>query len=149
MRGTERIEPVVRRVRVPAEPSAAFRRFTAELGSWWPLATHSVGQAAAETVRMGEGVGGSIVERTRDGGEHVWGTVRVWEPPARLAFSWHPGRPPAGAQEVEVTFAAVAGGGTEVTLVHGGWEWYGEGASEARAPYVEGWARVLALYGAG
>ena len=152
MTKTRRIEPVVKRVRVPASPEAAFRRFTGELGRWWPLATHSVGRESAESVVLEGRIGGRIVERTRTGEEHVWGTVTAWSPPVRVAFTWHPGRDPATAQEVEVRFEAGESGAggepgrTDVTLVHGGWERYGEGAAASRDEYVEGWAYVLGLY---
>lgn len=139
------LEPVVKRVRVPAAPEEAFGRFTREMGSWWPLATHSVGEAAAESVTFEESAGGRIVERTRAGAEHIWGTVTSWEPPRRVVFTWHPGRDASTAQEVTVTFEP-EGGGTEVTLVHAGWERLGDGAAAMRDRYVGGWARVLGLY---
>lgn len=143
-----RLEPVVREVTVPAPPEAAFRRFTEGIGEWWPLATHSVGEETAETVTFPGQTGGQIVERTRGGAEHVWGTVTAWEPPGRVVFTWHPGRAAETAQEVEVTFEADAGGGTRVTLVHGGWERLGEGAAEQRDRYVSGWKLVLERYAA-
>jgi uncharacterized protein YndB with AHSA1/START domain len=137
--------PLVRTIAVRAQPEAAFRRFTAEIGTWWPLATHSVGQRNAQRVEMQPGLGGRIIE-TIDGSEPcVWGTIVAWDPPRRVAFTWHPGREPAAAQDVEVRFEP-AGDGTRVTLTHTGWERLGEDARAARRAYPLGWTYVLGLY---
>lgn len=137
--------PLLKAVTVKASPEQAFRRFTDELASWWPLQSHSVGEGAAETVVMEGRVGGRIVERIRGGREAVWGTVTAWEPPRRVAFTWHPGAEPATAQDVEVRFTPV-GGGTRVELEHRGFERLGRLARRARRGYPLGWAYVLGLY---
>jgi hypothetical protein len=49
------------------------------------------------------------------------------------------------ATEVEVTFAAVPGG-TQVTLVHLGWEKLGAGAKDTYLDYDGGWEYVLSQY---
>jgi hypothetical protein len=143
------LEPVVRSVDVGVEPAVAFRRFTEEMAAWWPLGTHSVGGESAEAVRVEPREGGGIIESTRAGEEHRWGTITWWDPPLRLAFTWHPGRDPATAQEIEVTFEPQDGGGTRVLLVHGGWSRFGPGATETHAGYGPGWEVVLGLYAAG
>jgi uncharacterized protein YndB with AHSA1/START domain len=137
--------PLVRTVTVAAPPEVAFRRFTAEIGSWWPLATHSIGQARAVGVEMQPGVGGKIVESIAGGEQAVWGTVVAWDPPRRVAFTWHPGHEPAEAQDVEVRFDP-AGAGTLVTLTHAGFERLGAKARAARRAYPLGWTYVLGLY---
>jgi uncharacterized protein YndB with AHSA1/START domain len=130
-------------VRVPVE--TAFRVFTAELGSWWPLASKSVSLEDAETVVVEPGVGGSVYERARSGEQHTWGEVLVWDPPARFAFSWHPGRAADTSQEVEVRFAAVDGE-TRVELAHRGWERL-VGSGEAIPDHFDsGWDEALASY---
>ena len=146
---TRDLTPVVKTVRVPTDPGTAFRRFTEEMGSWWPLETHSIGRDEAEDVTVESREGGAIVERTRSGQKHVWGTITEWSPPGRLAFTWHPGRDASTAQEVKVTFTAAGEGVTEVRLEHGGWDRFGDGAAEAREPYVPGWDLVLGRYSAG
>jgi uncharacterized protein YndB with AHSA1/START domain len=130
---------------VPADPETAFRRFTAEMGTWWPLATHSIGQSRAENVAMTPEVGGRIVETIAGGEQAVWGTIVAWEPPHRVAFTWHPGHEPAEAQDVEVRFEP-AGAGTLVTLTHSGFERLGAAAKRARRAYPMGWTYVLGLY---
>ena len=87
-------------------------------------------------------MGGAVWEETTAGVRHVWGTILAWEPPARLVFTWHPGREASLAQEVEVGFAAVDGG-TRVTLEHRGWEVLGPAAEETRGGYVTGWDEVF------
>ena len=68
--------------------------------------------------------------------------MSAWEPGRRVAFSWHPGRDPAGAQWIEVAFRANPAG-TRVTLVHGGWEALGERATVSREAYRNGWPTVF------
>jgi uncharacterized protein YndB with AHSA1/START domain len=130
-------------VRVPVE--TAFRVFTAELRSWWPLASKSVTQEEAETVVVEPGVGGRVYERVRSGEEHLWGEVLVWEPPARFAFSWHPGRAAETAQEVDVRFTAVDEG-TRVDLVHGGFEQLVGPGGAIPDHFDSGWDEALASY---
>ncbi len=137
--------PIVKIVSVKATPDEAFRRFTDEIADWWPLRSHSVGEAEAETVVFEGRVGGRIVERIRGGREAVWGTVTAWEPPRRVAFTWHPGDDPARAQDIEVRFTPV-GNRTRVELQHGGFERLGEMARRARRAYPIGWTYVLGLY---
>ena len=140
------LPPVVKQVVVKADPVRAFARFTEEIGTWWPLSSHSVFEGEADTVTFEGREGGRIVERSRDGRECVWGTVRTWDPPRRVAFTWHPGHEPAKAQDVEVTFTA-EGGRTRVQLTHVGFERLGEreGRMASRA-YPLGWTFVLGLY---
>jgi uncharacterized protein YndB with AHSA1/START domain len=140
------IPPVVRTVLAPASPPDAFRRFTAEMSTWWPTETHSVHLHRCDGVVFEVGVGGRIYERAGDRASE-WGKVVEWQPPHRVVFSWYPGREPATAQRVEVTFEAEAGG-TRVTLVHRGWEALGAAATETRERYDSGWVRVLAEFAA-
>lgn len=137
--------PVVREVRVPVEPAVAFTRFTAEMQSWWPRETHSVGRERCLEVRFGTGEGAVIEEVDASGERHVWGRVRVWDPPERVVFTWHPGRSEQEAQEVEITFRS-DGSDTLVRLEHRGWEALGDAAEAVRADYEGGWQGVLALY---
>jgi uncharacterized protein YndB with AHSA1/START domain len=139
------IAAVRKSVTVPAPPDRAFEVFTAHFGDWWPLATHSVGTDKAVGVCFGAGVGGIILETLADGTMSVWGTVTRWEPPDRVAFSWHAGTPAAEAGLVEVTFTPAEPGSTLVELVHTGWENRPDGAS-ARDSYQTGWDPVIDQY---
>lgn len=136
------VPPVRREVLVPVTPETAFAVFTHQIGGWWPIGSHSVFQDG--TVAFVEG---RLIEYSADGRESVWGTVLEWEPPDRLAFSWHPGRAASGAGRVTVTFTA-AGSQTLVVLCHEGWEGYAD-PDAARQEYDTGWPRVLAEYAVG
>jgi uncharacterized protein YndB with AHSA1/START domain len=137
--------PLRKTITVPWDPERAFRRFTAETSAWWPLATHSVGQDKAEAVVLEGRVGGRILEKIRGCDDSVWGTITAWEPPRRLAFTWHPGGTPAQATRVDVSFEP-AEGGTRLVLVHSDWEKLGPLAKLARRGYPLGWAYVLRLW---
>jgi uncharacterized protein YndB with AHSA1/START domain len=140
----QEISPLVKTVVVPVGVERAFEAFTAETSAWWPLFSHSVGEAAASEVRMEGAVGGRIVEYGADGELATWGTVSDWDPPTSIGFSWHPGGDPDEAGQVTVTFTAT-GDGTEVQLVHSGWERRGDGA-RARLSYDTGWDYVLGKF---
>ena len=129
---------------VKLPPPEAFELFTDHMTQWWPLESHSVGQARARSVRLEPGVGGQIVETIEGGDTAVWGTVDIWDPPARVRFTWHPGTPPAEATLVEVTFTP-SEEGTTVELVHTGWESRSD-AVDARNNYDTGWDLVFGRY---
>jgi uncharacterized protein YndB with AHSA1/START domain len=145
---SDAVAPVISSVTVPLPPDDAFALFTGGMARWWPLATHSIaadtyeGAVTATNVRMGDGVGGRIVESTSDGNEYDWGEVLEWDPPRRLAFTWNPTLEERPYTHVAVTFAP-AEGGTRVELVHTGWELLGERGERMRRGYAEGWPIVL------
>ena len=131
----ETLEAVRKSVHVAAPVEQAWDVFVNRLGAWWPLATHSFGgEDAVAAVFEAD----RLVERTRDGSEHVWGDVLAWEPPTRLVLGWRIGD--ASGTEVEVSFAAEQGG-TRVDLVHSGWT-----TETSRSSYDSGWDVVLAPY---
>ncbi len=135
------VPPVVKTVTVRCPPATAFRRFTEELGAWWPLATHHTGDDPESCALEGR-VGGRLFERSKNGAEKVWGVVELWDPPRRLAFTWQVKSTAEQAQRIDVTFAP-APGGTRVELVHSGWEKLGDAAAARRDSYDRGWVRVF------
>lgn len=136
------LPPLVKTVVVAAPVERAFDLFTAEIGQWWPLVTHSVGQESAVSVEIECRLGGRIVETVQDGTTYVWGTVTDWSPGSTLTFTWHPGQPETEATLVTVSFQPT-GEQTEVRLVHTGWDNRPDGA-RARTGYNTGWDSVLA-----
>jgi Activator of Hsp90 ATPase homolog 1-like protein len=136
------LAPIHKSVTVPWPQERAFTRFTADLGTWWPYHGYSVGQRKVARCIFEGRVGGQIYEEWKDGTRHVWGTVTVWEPHSRAAFSWHPGRAPDRAQNIEVRFTP-EGNRTRLDLTHRGWEHYGADAAKARRGYPVGWTHVL------
>jgi len=141
------MDPLVKEVRVEATVDDAFRRFTQEIGTWWPRSVHSVSREQCVAVTFGSAVGAHLMEKAEDGSVHVWGTITAWHPPTRVSFTWHPGRGADGAQDVTVSFEP-DGDGALVRLVHTGWERLGEAAADTRRGYDEGWDGVLGLFSA-
>jgi uncharacterized protein YndB with AHSA1/START domain len=139
------IEPVRKQLKVRLSAEKAFELFTAGIGKWWPLATHSVGEEQAETCFFEGWEGGRIVEVLKDGSHSEWGKVLIWEPFHRVSFHWYPGRTPDTAQEVTVTFTEIPDGSI-VELVHVGWETLGTQAQARRDGYETGWDFVLGKY---
>lgn len=140
-----KLAPVRKTIRVSLGPEAAFQLFTEGIATWWPLRSHSVGEDRAVSCTLEGMVGGRIYETLDDGSQSDWGRVTEFDPPASLGFTWHPGRTPETEQQVRVTFKQVEEG-TEVNLVHSGWEILGERAAEMRAGYETGWDFVLGKY---
>jgi uncharacterized protein YndB with AHSA1/START domain/uncharacterized protein YciI len=134
------VPPIRREVLVDADPALAFEVFTARIGRWWPLEDKSVYGAGASVAFTD----GQLIERSAGGDTSLWGTVTRWEPPVAVAFTWHPGRGPESASNVEVTFAP-ADGQTLVTMIHTGWEAFADPAA-ARAMYDQGWPVVMDRY---
>jgi uncharacterized protein YndB with AHSA1/START domain len=137
-------EALVKTVEVAAPPVVAFELFTARMGEWWPLVTHSVYALDAATVELHPGAGGRIVETRRTGETTVWGTVLTWEPGVEVAFTWHPGTDAGEATHVSVRFEPTAAG-SRVVLVHDGWQARPD-AARARHAYDTGWDVVLGRY---
>jgi uncharacterized protein YndB with AHSA1/START domain len=137
--------PVHKSVTVPIGPERAFDLFTTEIGTWWPLATHSVGLERASGVSCGTSVGDQLVETLSDGTTSVWGSVLESDRPRFIVWSWHAGRSADDATRLELTFTASGDGSTVVKLVHSGWERWADGQARARG-YNEGWDVVLASY---
>ena len=141
--------PIRSSVSVLTTPERAFRRFTEEMGTWWPVATHS--RAAMEfedddvtvdRIEFQPRAGGSVLEHLSDGRVVPWAEVLVWEPPHRFVMAWKPHDRPVPPTEVEVTFT-VQGSGTLVELEHRGWELLADDVEAPRAGYADGWITTL------
>ena len=132
----EKHAPVQHSVHVDCPIEDAFECFTGRLAEWWPLASHSVSGEQAASCAFEPWVGGRVLERTRSGEEHEWGSVLAWDPPRRVEFTWHPGEREDRRQTVEVEFRVEADG-TRVTLTHTGWQRAGVPAcSAAQWPFI-------------
>jgi uncharacterized protein YndB with AHSA1/START domain len=128
-------------IELDAPLARAFEVWTGHVGRWWPLAQHSISKADATGCFMEPGVGGRLYETTRSGDEHLWGTVAVWEPPRRLAHSWHPQVDLSQRTMVLVMFTPLGPRRTRLTLTHSGWQ---PGQEERRTRYYTGWDGLLA-----
>ena len=144
MNGTLAVEAVRKTVTVDCVVEEAFRVFTADATSWWPLDTHSLyGEKSKEVVFEQRG-GGEVYELTGEGEKGHWATVLVWDPPSRLVLAWEVS-PGVRGTEVEVRFLP-EGEGTRVELEHRGWERVSEHAPAKRTDYDTGWDHVLGVY---
>jgi len=145
---SSKLEPIRRSILVRCPVEQAFRVFTEEMSSWWPLDTHS--RAAEEELKgvMAVGVevepraGGRVLERLSNGERPSWGQIQTWDPPTRLVIAWKPNKNPLPPTELELSFRAEAGG-TRVVLEHRGWERLGRNAEKIRAGYVKDWPKVF------
>ena len=91
------IEPINASVIVRRSPEDAFRVFTQDMGSWWPLQAFSMAAdtyadrgVKAETVVLEEREGGRVYEVMSDGTEGTWATILAWDPPRRFVLAWKP-----------------------------------------------------------
>ena len=142
---TQPIPPVRRSVSVSWDPATAYRRFTADFGTWWPSTTHSIGGKKVKRVIFECQVGGRIIEELIDGRRYQWGTVTLLEPPHRVGFTWHPSREKDVAQDVVVSFHP-EGAGTRVELISTGWERLGARGRREQKGHSIGWGSVLDVY---
>lgn len=110
---------------VEVPPETAFEVFTQETDLWWRrsprfrMAGHRPG-----TISFEPRPGGRLFEQYDSPAgprAHEIGTISVWDPPARLVFSWRNANfAPGESTEVEVRFEP-ARRGTRVTVEHRGW----------------------------
>ena len=138
------MDPLELRFTVGCSPDHAFDMWATRTSLWWPSG-HSVSADPGLTVTFEPRPGGRIFERTPGGAEHDWGEVLDWEPPRRLRYLWHLRFDRADATEVEIVFAPAAEG-TEVTIVHRGWERLGAKGPERRERNRRGWDGLIPHY---
>ncbi|HEY6500019.1 MAG TPA: hypothetical protein VIZ20_11375 [Streptosporangiaceae bacterium] len=130
---------------VEASPEHAFRVFTEGIGTWWDEGHHILQAPLAEMV-FEPYAGGHIIDRGTDGSECRWARVLVYEPPARVCFSWDINlqwqieTDPDRASEVEITFTEVGPGRTRVVLTHRHLDRHGDGWEGMRAAVGSGWS---------
>jgi uncharacterized protein YndB with AHSA1/START domain len=141
------VDPIRQTVTVHGGIDHAFAVFTDGVGGWWPVRNHSIGEDEIDTIVIEGHVGGRVLERWRDGREQPWGEVTAWDPPHRVAMTWHP-NPNVVATAVEVVFEALGPASTRVQLVHSGWERLSpDDVPGRRDHYEQGWPAVLAAFG--
>jgi uncharacterized protein YndB with AHSA1/START domain len=142
-------------IAVPLPPGAAFRRFTEEMGAWWPP-EYTWAQQTLDTIVVEPREGGRCYERGPHGFSCDWGRVVECEPPQRLLFTWQispqrvPQPDPDRASVVEVRFSADGDSATRVELEHRDFERHGEGAESYRAAMdsPQGWPLLLERFAA-
>ena len=142
------LSPIRASVDVPLAQEEAFELFTTHMGTWWPLAGHSIGESAVTGIGFDEQEGGRVFEIWKTGEEKDWARVLAWDPPNRVTLSWQPRLEPGTPTEVDVTFTP-SGSGTKVEVVHSGWDRVEENRRAMRSDYLPGWGYVLGAYESG
>ena len=141
-------------ISVQAPPAVAWRVFTEQMGTWWPLAVYKIGKTNAVDAIVEPRVGGRWYERGDDGSTCDWGSVLSWEPYSRLVLSWDINADwqydPDLKTEIEVCFIAQGNDATRVELEHRKLDRYGARRDEMRRIFdTEGdWGRLLAAFAA-
>jgi uncharacterized protein YndB with AHSA1/START domain len=150
-RGTD-VNAVHKVVSVQAPPAVAWRVFTEQMGTWWPLANYKIGKAKAVDAVIEPHVGGRWYERGDDGSTCDWGRVLSWDPYERLVLSWEISadwqHDPHLKTEVEIRFIAQGEDGTLVELEHQHLERYGARREQMRGIFDSeaGWSGLLASF---
>lgn len=140
-------------VSVQAPQEVAWRVFTEQIGTWWPLENYKIGKAKAIDAIIEPRVSGRWYERGDDGNTCDWGSVLTWEPPARLVLSWD-----ITAEwqydrnlktEIELRFIPEGKGATRVELEHRGLDTYGAQRDEMHRIFGTeggGWGELLKMF---
>jgi uncharacterized protein YndB with AHSA1/START domain len=139
------IEAVRKTITVDCVVEEAFRVFTTDAISWWPIDSHSIHGDEVQEIVFEEREGGEVYEVTANGEKGHWASVLAWEPPNRLVLAWNILARETFPTEVEVRFTAEEDR-TRVDLEHRGWEAVAEERAEKRDSYDTGWERVLSVY---
>jgi uncharacterized protein YndB with AHSA1/START domain len=139
---------VTRSIVVDAPQERCFETFI-NMTSWWPLETHTIGEAPARASIIQPRAGGRWFDIDKNGDENQIGRVLSYEPPDRIVLSWEIScgwkHDPSVASEVEVRFVPETPARTRIELEHRGLEVYGADAETAYKTYDgEGaWTHVL------
>jgi uncharacterized protein YndB with AHSA1/START domain len=107
----------------------AFEVWTSDMARWWPTQHTVTGERPLHVV-LEPHVGGRIYERTAGGAELDWGEITRWDPPRRLAYTWHLREDGADAAEVTISFKQRRNSTTRVRIEQSGWERLGSLGSD-------------------
>jgi uncharacterized protein YndB with AHSA1/START domain len=137
---------------VQAPQAVAWRVFTEQMGSWWPLAHYKIGKAKPVDAILEPRVGGRWYERGDDGSTCDWGTVLSWEPTSRLVLTWDISadwqHDPNLKTEIEIRFIPEGESATRVELEHRRLDRYGARRDEMHAIFDKtgDWGRILGMF---
>jgi len=139
------IAPIIAEVAVRQPPARAFELFTSRIGEWWPGKT--IGARPHVAIVLEPRAEGRWYERDAEGDETQWGKVLAWEPPHRVLLGWQLDTSfthnPDFLTEVEISFTALADGGTRVRLEHRDLERFGAEAERIAGMIRPGWQEKL------
>jgi len=140
------LPPIIKTIEVPCGQQQAFKIFLEDLGRWWPGDRFSVsafyGKPPRE-IHVEARAGGRIVELAHNGTEHLWGTLRTYDPYQSLSMDFHIAQPASHASLLELNFVPLGPKRTRVTLTHSGWEAFGKQAKMMMGGYLTGWTAIF------
>jgi activator of Hsp90 ATPase-like protein len=125
-------------IEVEAPVERAFDVYTNGMGSWWPMATHSLGHGQVVDVVFEPRIGGLVYEVWDDGSRREWADVVAYDAPHSFELRWRVGE--GTPTRLALSFTAVDDG-TRVELVHDGWD-----DAERFESYDNGWEGVLSSF---
>lgn len=137
-------------IRIEVPQAVAWRVFTEQMGTWWPLSVYKIGKANAVDAVIEPRVGGRWYERGDDGSTCDWGSVLVWQPTSRLVLSWDIDADfqydPTLQTEIEIRFIAEQDGATRVELEHRRLDRFGDRRDQMRTIFDKtgDWGQLLA-----
>ncbi len=140
------LDPIFYTIEVPCSQEKAFDIFVKEMGTWWPLDKRSMSMKnghPAKSLRVDAKQGGQIVEIGHDDTEHLWGTIKSYDPHNAISMDFHMGMPPDNASLVEVRFSVLSDEQTQVELTQSNWEAFGDMAEMMRGGYGSGWVIIF------
>lgn len=143
------LDPIIKTIEVPCSQKKAFGVFVNEMNSWWPLVKFSIsamGGKAAKSLRVEPKQGGKIVEIGPNDTEHLWGTIKTYDPYDSFSMDFHiphPSESVKSASLVEVRFTALENERTRVELTQSNWEAFGEMADMMRSGYGKAWVVIF------
>ncbi len=138
-------------IQIAAPPAKVFRAYVEKINQWWPWQGKEFRFSfAPEGVEPSEihfepKLGGRYYERFADGSEFDIGRVTRYEPPHKFAFTWTGRDWPEGESLFELTFEE-AKHGTLLTLIHSGFEIFGDDAAEMVQGYDTGSKEILGAF---
>ena len=134
---------VIVALRVRCAPEHAFEAFTRDIALWWRpnIAFRTTPRDPGVLAFDGQA---RLVENLSNGKVFEIGKVLVWDPPARLAFTWRQATfPPDLVTTVEVEFRAV-GEETRIEVIHAGFDAVPQGSVDRH-----GWSDAQLLQALG
>ncbi len=140
------LDPITYTIEVPCNQEKAFGVFV-DMGSWWPLDKRSMslmnGGQPAKSLQIEPEQGGKILEISQDDTEHLWGTIKSFDPHDFFSMDFHMGLPPETASLVEVNFTVLGENRTLVELTQSNWEAFGDMAEMMRDGYGSSWGMIF------
>lgn len=145
---------VKRSIVVDASQERAFDTFV-DMTAWWPLDTHTIGEAPARASIVEPRVGGRWYGIDKNGDEHGIGYVLAYDRPSRLVLTWQIncdwGYDEDLKTEVEVRFVPEGPDRTRIELEHRNLEAYGAAVDAQRERYEQdgAWTYILERFAKG